>query len=240
MHILSMLRTKTQSGSLLVEVLARIVWFYQVHIHIVGSCRSFGFDTSLNCFWYDRTTNLLCVDKCCQIPFSVQKELSFNLTEWHGTSNSDFVLLHFRFFSRGYCVLHFQALIFLQSNVSYSDSWCACLYRSSVVSSLVPCGRAAVSLHGDGNWSARSQGHVVWTEPWKRAGEWNRCVKCIYATVPVASACNPTWSLFKEANADLRQLDFYVHESWPTGLRVWRFLCDHIQVVTNSRKAPLT
>ena len=23
----------------------------------------------INCFWYDRTTNLLCVEKCHQIPF---------------------------------------------------------------------------------------------------------------------------------------------------------------------------
>ena len=33
-------------------------------------------------------------------------------------------------------------------------------------------------------------------------------VNCIYATVPVASAYNPTLSLFKEAIAGLRQLDF--------------------------------
>ena len=45
-------------------------------------------------------------------------------------------------------------------------------------------------------------------------------VKYIHATVPVVSACNPTLSLFKETNADLRQLDCYVHNSSTTGVRV--------------------
>ena len=153
--------------------------------------------------------------------------------------NRHFVLLRFCFFFKGYCILHVQALIFLQSNVSYSDSWGAWLYLSIVVSFLVPCGRAAVSLHGDGNWSARSQGHVVWTKPWKMAGEWNRCeLHLCYSSR--CECIQPNFVVVQGSNCWPAPTRFYVHDSWPTGLRVWRFLCDHILVITSSRKALLT
>ena len=77
-----------------------------------------------------------------------------------------------------------------------------------VVSFLVPGERAAVSFHRGRNLSARSQGHVVRTKPGKKGQ-----VNGMYIV-------QPDLVIVQGSRADLRQLDFYVHDSWPTGLRV--------------------
>ena len=50
------------------------------------------------------------------------------------------------------------------------------------------------------------QSHERWQVNWIG-------VKCIYATVSVASASNPILSLFKEGKAGLRKLDLCAHDS---------------------------